>query len=60
MTDSFFSFKQTNETCVINNGTYMYVAECHFTKNGVKQIWRYESSCNLKERNQVSSYKRII
>ena len=57
-TEPLFYLKQTNESCIIKDGKYSYIAECHFTKDGKKQIWRYESTCNEKVCN--NEFKRIL
>lgn len=56
--EPLFSLKQTTERCIIKDGTYSYIAECHFTKNGKRQIWRYETYCDeLKKCN--TTYTRL-
>lgn len=56
--EPLFSLKETTERCIIKDGTYSYIAECHFTKNGKRQIWRYETYCDeLKKCTTI--YKKL-
>ena len=55
---SKFYLKQTTESCIIKSDWYSYISECSFTKNGKKQIWRYESFCNKTKCTNL--FKRIL
>ena len=56
---TLFLSKNIHEVLVIKDNEYSYIAECTFTKNGNKQIWRYTSSCDGKK-NIKREYKRIF
>jgi hypothetical protein len=56
--EPLFISKQVYETLVSKKDTYLYIAECIFTKNGVRQHWRYTAT--LDDNNEVQrTYKRI-
>jgi hypothetical protein len=56
--EPLFSLKQTTERCIIKEGTYSYIAECQITKNGKRQIWRYETYCD-ELKNCSTTYKKL-
>ena len=58
-----FISKQVGETLVMKKDVYSYHAECIFVKNGKKQIWRYSSYYDGKDKifkENINRYYEVL